>query len=355
MPAQFFHLSAYGRSPRRGAKRHESCAGILGEASRLAPSSAHIEEPRQPRRLLGFDPVDLRPEIDRLAYMARDSRGRRLRTDAGLMIAGVISYPVLRSEIASPDDWLTYLEWRKASVEWLTRQFGQSLKSIVEHEDEAYRHIHAFMLPDLAPDGQMDWTIAHPARHARVAAAQKGRNKTEQNAAYIAAVRALADDFHDTVSRHFGHDRVTVRRDRRSRTHHLEIQTYQQRVDDAVRQIDLLARERDALLAALADGDAGRLPLAGHSDALKVLEIQLFSLGDSGSGEDLPLSDPPAGASWDWGGDDDPRPDVDLDVDCHDDDPDPEAPDAHHVPGDRDDDPDYGDQIERFEDVDPEG
>lgn len=315
----------------------------------MAQSSAHIEEPRQPRRLLGCDPVDLKPEIDKLANMARDSKGRRLRADAGLMIAGVISYPMLRTELVSSGDWLTYLDWRKASVDWFTRQFGQSLKSIVDHEDEAYRHIHAFMLPDLAPDGQMDWALAHPARHARVTAAQNGRNKTEQNAAYIAAVRALADDFHDTVSRHFGHDRVTVRRDRRSRAHHLEISTYQQRVDDAARQIDLLARERDELLAALRLGGAGRP--AGHSEVPKVFEIGLTSLDDSGSSEDeFPLSERFAEESSDWGGDDDRRADVDLD-----DDRDPEAPQAVDCPGDSDDDPDYSDQIDRFEDVDPEG
>lgn len=369
----------------------------------MASSSAHIAEPRRPRHLLGCDPINLKPEINRLGNAARDSAGRRLRPDAGLMVAGVISYPVPRAELATSDDWRTYLEWRNACVEWLTRQFRQSLRSIVEHEDEAFRHIHAFMLPDLAPDGQMNWALAHPARHARVTAAHKGENKTGQNAAYIAVVTALADDFHDSVSRHFGHSRITVRRDRRSRGHHLEIRTYQQRLEDATGQIVLLSRERDELLAALAErrtvldnrvhesaegilshlaqrldalpvgsraaaeiedllqiaGGLRRLALAGHSEAMEVTESGPASSGsdqnyDPGD-EGLALSDPPILGYRDWGDDDDPRPDLELDVDHHDDDPDPEAPSDADFPGDRDDDSDYGDHLERFEDVDREG
>jgi hypothetical protein len=253
MQAQFIHLSAYGRSPRRGAKRHETCAGILGEASRMASSSAHIADPRKPRLLFGCDPISLKPETERLGRAARDGRGRRLRSDAGLMVAAVISYPLPRDAFVDENDWLTYVEWRTAAIDWLTRQFGECLKSIVEHQDEAYRHLHAFVLPEQAPDGQLDWSIAHPGRHARVSAARKGGNKTRQNAAYVAAMKALADDFHENVSARFGHARVTVRRDRRSREHHLEIQSYRQRLDDAIRRIAKLTRERDELLAVLSE------------------------------------------------------------------------------------------------------
>ncbi len=53
------------------------------------------------------------------------------------MLAGVASYP---------RDGTEYDYWKKASVAWLQLEFGDGLRTVVEHTDEAHPHLHFYVV-----------------------------------------------------------------------------------------------------------------------------------------------------------------------------------------------------------------
>lgn len=36
----------------------------------------------------------------------------------------------------------------RKNIEWLKEQYGDDLKTVIEHNDESHPHLHAFILPD---------------------------------------------------------------------------------------------------------------------------------------------------------------------------------------------------------------
>lgn len=221
MKSQFIHISLYGRKRRPGGKRHETAIGILNEAARQPTATTHILTPSPPRQMIGMTPLQVGSEVKKLATLARDSRGRKLRSDAHLIMCLVLSFPDLMN--SSENEAQRYEHWVRLTLQWLTDQFGQQLSGAVEHIDESYRHIHAFVLPAVALDGQLEWGQIHPGRSAKKSAALAGASKRDQDDAYVAAMKSLQDDFHQAVSQHFGHARVSVQRPRRMRSEHLLI------------------------------------------------------------------------------------------------------------------------------------
>lgn len=221
--AQFLHIETYGPAPKKNAAHHQTISGILGEAARRPSSCQHIATPQRPNRLLGPDPLELIATAKALHAAARDSRGRKLSPRAGVLVAIVASYPIPRDEISNAADRQLYQTWLAATRDWLIAQFEDRLYTVLEHVDERQFHLHAYAFPGLDAKGQLDWTHCHPGRAARQMAARNGEKPSHQNQAYNKAMRALLDDYHRFVSAQFGHARVTTRRDRRSRAHHLEV------------------------------------------------------------------------------------------------------------------------------------
>lgn len=215
---QFFHMSNFGRTPQRGQRAWSCIAGITAEAARLHGATGHLTHPEPPTQLFGVSPVDAgRIALERLAD-ALDSRGRRLRSDAAAMVAAVASYPVPRSIVMDPSDptqMTTYLRWRSLTEAWMQERFGDTLESIVEHTDESFLHVHGYAVPKLGDDRRLQLDSIHPGRAAVSAAIQAGQAKGRQQAIYKAAMKALQDDFHTSVSVHFGHERAGPKRRRK--------------------------------------------------------------------------------------------------------------------------------------------
>ncbi|MCS4511587.1 plasmid recombination protein [Xylophilus ampelinus] len=135
-----------------------------------------------------------------------DEIGRKLRKDAPIMIAGVFSV----DEEMPQDQWKRY---NQDTVSYLKGKYGDRLRSVVEHTDEAFRHCHYYVVP--LPGEKFDSIHSGkaPARAAKIAKLSKG----EQNDAYIAGMRAFQDDFFLEVGARYGQLRFGPKRVRMTR------------------------------------------------------------------------------------------------------------------------------------------
>jgi hypothetical protein len=181
-------------------------------------SAGHVPIPCRPNLLFGVYPEDLIADALGLAALALDAQGRALRQDGSVLVAGVVSYPQLsRDTPRDPIDMDVYGLWRTETRDWLAEQFGDNLRSVVEHVDEDRFHLHFYVIPSLNPDRTLNWERAHPGLAAKRRAAAAGKNKREQERCYRAAMRDFQDEFFSQISLHHGHSRYGAKRERVSR------------------------------------------------------------------------------------------------------------------------------------------
>ena len=83
---------------------------------------------------------------------------------------------------------------------WLREQYGERLRSVVEHTDEAHPHLHFYAV---LPAGER-FEVLHPGRQAASEKARQGAKKGAQNAAYKQAMVGWQDGFQRAVAAHFG-------------------------------------------------------------------------------------------------------------------------------------------------------
>lgn len=216
MGYQFIHLDAYGRDgakqrrkdPKTGRvteTRKWSARDIAAEAEREPDACSHVADPQPPRLLYGVMPSAAVKQAEDWASTARDAQGRALRRDGLCLAAGVITLP---NEMA--DEWPAF---RDASVEWLRRQYGPRLRSVVEHTDEEHPHLHFYAVP---LEGER-FEVLHPGRLAAAAKALQGAKKGAQNAAYRSAMVGWQDSFGSVVAADFGLTRLGPARRRLTR------------------------------------------------------------------------------------------------------------------------------------------
>jgi len=327
MPSQFIRLNCYGERPNARSKPHENAYDIIDEAARVAGSAPHIAEPRPPNVLYGVPLGSVQAKVAKLARIARDRRGARLRRDGTVLYAVVVSYPVAWRHLGCERQRTTYKQWLDAVVEWLRSEFGESLQSVVEHIDERRPHVHAFVIPPLCPRNRINHRL-HPGHTAREAAFANGADHVAGERSYRVGMRVWQDAFHEAVSSRFGHERVGPKRKRFQRDVALIRQASDrllERVDtiltslfDQLEANSLVTKSEELaeieVIAELVRSARGRL-LAGRSDAMETLEAALTGLVekgemDSDDGGENPVTDGMFGpARHDWGHDEDPRPD----------------------------------------------
>lgn len=207
MGYQFLHLEGYARhGSKQGDKaRKWSASEIAAEAMRDPDACPHVEKPRVPKVLYGGTPREAAALAESWANSSKDAQGRALRRDGLALAAGVVSLPAEQEA-----DWPRF---REATVAWLKGQYGERLRSVVEHTDEAHPHLHFYAVP--LPGERFE--VLHPGRQAAAEKARQGGKKGAQNTEYKRAMVGWQDGFASVVAANFGLARLGPRRRRLTR------------------------------------------------------------------------------------------------------------------------------------------
>lgn len=217
-----------------------SASDIAAEADRQPGACNHVEAPQPPTYHLGGPVSSVVAEAEAWATAQRDPRGRKLRSDAPVMLAGVVSLPGDRIE-----DWPAY---RDATLVWLRTKYGDRLRCVVEHLDEKHPHLHFYVIP--APGESFD--RIHEGRRAAAQAKAIGALKGDQNAAYRQAMQLFQDGFAQAVAEPHGLARIGPGRSRMSRQEWKTLQASAERLAELRRSADALPgviEHRDELRA----------------------------------------------------------------------------------------------------------
>lgn len=229
MGPQFFHVQTFSRKSNAVGQSVEQ---VLGEASRQSVFCAHVEAPQPPVLRFGVSLDEVAKQHDRMVDEARtetklkDGQVRKssIRKDRHTLFTAIASYPVPR-ELVQRDASETerYEHWLKLNMEFLKSEYGNRLVSVIEHVDEQYPHIHAYVLP-LGEPGVNAKNLV-PAHAAKEAAYERVYKETEDkklakkasNDAYKAAMREMQQKYYDAVGAPSGLTRDGPKRTRKSR------------------------------------------------------------------------------------------------------------------------------------------
>ena len=201
MSFQFIHNDTYGREgstqtktviKKNGdrvttTKKVRSLREILEEQARELEACPHIDRPSPPRILYGVPPMEVLAIAEEWAETAKDSRGHKLRKDGNVAIIGVASLPR-----EMEDDFPQFAE---DTLVFLKEKYGDRLKSVVIHDDEAHPHLHYSVVPRI---GERFEDIHEGIKAKNEAKKNKQKGKA-QNLAYIGAMRELQDNFYNKV------------------------------------------------------------------------------------------------------------------------------------------------------------
>ena len=217
---QFIHVDSYGREgstqtktsmDKHGAKvttttKSRSASDILNEQWRVDGACPHIENPRKPGLLYGVEAEEVLPIMNQWADQAKDAQGRKLRKDGHCILIGVASLP------RSMED--NFPEFAEDTLIWLKEKYGDRLKSVVVHDDEAHPHLHFSVVPNIGEN----FEDIHDGFKASKKAKTDGKLKSDQNYAYKEAMRNYQDEFSKNVAMAHGLTRIGPGRRRLTRS-----------------------------------------------------------------------------------------------------------------------------------------
>lgn len=200
------------RSP-LGGRGKASAREIVAEAIRTDGASPHVRFPAVPTCLFGLNVSQLPAWIEGLEQLAshvevKTKKGfRKQRSDTPILIGVVASFPQ-----AADDNNELYVEWRAKTLDFMQRHYGTGLVAVLEHQDESFGHIHAFV-------GNHGRSVKplHSGHGAAILSAEKNESKKTQADAYKAGCRALQDLYSAEVGAACGLARVGPRRRRKTR------------------------------------------------------------------------------------------------------------------------------------------
>ena len=135
---QFIRAEVYARraSTNEKSKSIYNISDILGEALRDENHIPHVDNPKEPRYIIGSE-VDIRAIPIKLAEKCRTLQRPCRSKDAGrccTLLAGVASFP---RESANNDPEL-YKKWEELTVDYLKNKYGANLRAVLMHDDEEH-------------------------------------------------------------------------------------------------------------------------------------------------------------------------------------------------------------------------
>lgn len=255
MSAQWMHVETYALAPRRrrGEPVRWTVRQVLAEAYREPGACPHVSAPEPPTVLHG-DPTgaDVIARCGAALDAARDTRGRRLRSDAPVLMSVVASHPEPLAEVrADPAKRAGVERWEKRVVAWVKARWGQACAAILRHIDEGYWHLHALIVAPVR-DARLRMEEIHPGVAGRTVAKETRQGARLARRAFKQGMRILQDDYWREVSAPEGHERVGPRRLRLTRAEWTARRADRERLAAQARRVEEAER-------ALAETDAVRL------------------------------------------------------------------------------------------------
>lgn len=200
---QFVHIDTY---PLTSTKNKPSMVSIVSEAARIEGYCPHVKSPEKPILLHGIEPTALTSIVTNRVKQARDKSGRKIRSDAPVLLAGVASLPAESSKKIK-----LFID---KTIHFLRKKYGDNLMSVVLHLDESpYPHVHFYAIPSVEQGGFSMSQI-----HCGI----KARNEcnggySKKAVAYKDAMRKFQDEYYAEVSSNIGLTRLGPRVQRLSR------------------------------------------------------------------------------------------------------------------------------------------
>ncbi len=254
---QLIHAEIY---PITSTKYKPSMVSIVSEAARIEGYCPHVKSPEKPILLYGIDPTALTEVANHRVKQARDKSGRKIRSDAPVLLAGFASLPAeARKNLNAFID---------KTIQFLKRTYGENLMSVILHLDESpYPHVHFYAIPSVE-QGTFSMSQIHTGIRARNEC--KG-GYSKKAAAYKDAMRKFQDEYYRDVSSKIGLTRLGPRVQRLSRKEWKAQQT----------QAASLSSERLKISKASKDLTNREKALVECSRALQVRESSLTTIENS--------------------------------------------------------------------------
>lgn len=243
---QFIHLEVYAETvsakavDRRtkinskgkrnsGTKSLLNVRQVIAEAKRKDDACPHVVFPQPPVKIYGID-LD---EVERLAISSKegqvDTKGRKLRTDTPILLAGITSYPRGECELY-PEKFNVWLD---DTVDWLKLQYGDNLKNITLHLDEEHPHIHFYAI---SSDGRAKHLHAGYQAESLVDA----KDNKARSLAYKEGMRQFQNRYYLDVAAKNGMLRDGPKRLRKSRAVHQAEKAHAQLLGAKINEIDAM-------------------------------------------------------------------------------------------------------------------
>ena len=194
----------------KGKKGKSTMSDVIREALREDDHCNHVDVPQSPTFLLG-DPTNLwglRDEIEAKCAVEKARTGKAPRKDMHVLLAGVASYP----RALAIEDPAGYDRWEKATVKWLREKYGDNLRAVLKHDDEAHPHVHFFVCDRIRVNAKE--------LHDGYAAAAHLPLSKESNQVFNDAMRDFQSDYYAKVGHAAGLQRDGPKRLRLDRATH---------------------------------------------------------------------------------------------------------------------------------------
>ena len=222
----FIHCQTFARKQNPAG---QSVTQVIAEALREGGFDRHVADPKPPRVILG-DPwafLDLHDEhvAHRSTPVIRNAKTycRPIRQDRHTLFTIIASYPTpMLLAKASREEKTRLEQWVKLTLDWVLDRYGDQLKVAFAHIDEAYPHLHFWLLPD---NLDADARQLHPGKASKIEVETrlKGEGVAPReavkagNASLKSAMRGWIDDYHLNVGAPLGFSRDGPKRRRLSR------------------------------------------------------------------------------------------------------------------------------------------
>lgn len=244
MKSQFIHVEAY--SDKR-TKTKADASGVLAECRREESHSKHVEKEHDTEKVYGYSIPKLELIIDEAKKEKID--GKAIRKDARYLLAGIASYPI---EYEDPEfNEKHYDIWLRLTLKFLKKEYGDKLKSVILHKDEAKPHVHFYCLDEKT----MSCTNIHAGMKE-----EKESKKTSRNAkkgAYLEGMSKFQDRYYEEVSFRISMTRCNQTKcERLERKKYLEIKKAKEMAEEEIEKNRKLENENKMLKSA--GGELGK-------------------------------------------------------------------------------------------------